>query len=154
MKPFPFSEEDWSEVWNATLAVTNATLTDDRVLRDSAHIELEELIGRLCKKYGDHPVLLETLADFESDVTRRIALYQEAIRQSERYGLSTVTPRLALATVLMEQNPSEARQVLMDCERELATHGDKSDVEAWSSLRRKCEQCRELGSQARRADRE
>jgi hypothetical protein len=151
MEPFPFSEEEWSQVEEVSLAVTNATLADDDVLRSSTYMELEELVFGLCRKYGEHPVLLETLADFESNPARQMKLYREAIQHAERFELSTVSIRMALATVLLElfHDPSEALQVLMACERELATHDDESDLEAWTSLKRKCE----TSSQARRADR-
>jgi hypothetical protein len=144
MEPFPFTEEEWSEVGSATLAVTNATLADDHVLRDSAYLDLEDVIHKLCKKYGDHPVLLETLADFESDPALRIRQYQHAIRQAEQFELPTVTIRLALATDLIEEfgSSSEARRELMECKSELAGHDDKSDIETWSRVMRKCEQPR------------
>jgi hypothetical protein len=139
MEPFPFTEQDWAAVSSAAIAVTNAVLADDNVLRQSELMNLEELVTSLSGKYGEHPVLLETLADFESDPERQVTLYRRALQQAERFGLPTVTIRLALAAVLLEelQNPVEAGQVLMDGESELAGHEDASDIEAWSRLKQK-----------------
>jgi hypothetical protein len=137
MEPFPFTEQDWAAVSSAAIAVAQAGLADDDVLRQSALLDLEELITSLSGKYGEHPVLLETLADFESDPERQVTLYRRALQQAERFGLPTVTIRLALARVLLEelQNPVEAGEVLMDGESELAGHEDAGDIESWSSLK-------------------
>jgi len=64
MESFPFTEDEWSEVETAALAVTNATLADDPVLRESTLVELIEVLNGLRCKYGDHAVLAETEADF------------------------------------------------------------------------------------------
>jgi hypothetical protein len=80
MNPFPFSESEWSRVAAATLAATNATLADDEVLSASHFVELQSVLTELRRVYGDHPVLLETEADFAAEGAERIALY-EAVKR-------------------------------------------------------------------------
>lgn len=50
----------------ASLAIVNATFADDRVLAASAFVELRAVLRDLRTRYGDHPVLAETEADFAS----------------------------------------------------------------------------------------
>jgi len=89
MLEFPFTQDEWHEVSQHTLAVLNATLMDDEVLRSSKFVELQELLGAMRAKYGAHPVLLETEADFCDDPDQSLELYQAALAIARREGLPT-----------------------------------------------------------------
>jgi len=64
METFPFSEAEWDAVLVASRAIVNAELAEDRILRQSAFVELPAVLAGLRDRYGDHPILVETEADF------------------------------------------------------------------------------------------
>jgi hypothetical protein len=64
MDALPFSDAEWDAVVAMSRAVVNATLAEDRVLAASALVELQGVLADLRARYGDHPILAETEADF------------------------------------------------------------------------------------------
>lgn len=134
MKEFPFTEPEWGQVMEATLDVTNATLADDEVLRGSCLVTLQQVLGELRERYGDHPVLVETEADFTDDEADRVDLYKLAIGSAAGHGLPTLSIRLSLARLLLEMGRSaEAQGELSACEGELP-HGDAAERKEWLTL--------------------
>ena len=101
MDQFPFSDDEWSRVRAAALEVLNATLADDLTLRSSYFEELRARLGELQAKHGEHPLLLETEADFCDDSEERLGLYLCALSLAESAGQTTHTIRIALARVLL-----------------------------------------------------
>src|SRR5436190_12684219 len=89
MELFPFSTDEWSLVSETARAVVNATLAEDEILHASLIEELHRVLADLRSKYGEHPVLLETEADFNQNVERRIALYEKAKHAALTTGLPT-----------------------------------------------------------------
>lgn len=140
MNPFPFSEAEWSRVEHASVDVVNATLMDDDVLSESRRIVLGNLLLELRERYGDHPILLETEADFATDSAQRRELYLRSITLAERNGLLTYTARLSLAELhLTEFGETEnARRELLACQLEVETHADEHESRNWHSLLGKC----------------
>ena len=61
---FPFSDAEWEAVRLAALDVVNAAFAEDRTLAAAAFVELQAVLADLRARYGDHPVLAETEADF------------------------------------------------------------------------------------------
>ena len=120
MDPWLFEDEEWDEIGELTHRLTNSTLADDDVLHESIHRELIERLCELTEKYGDHPVLLETLADYVEDPNERLLLYRKALQLSEKHGMPTLTIRVWLAELLLEElnDAAEARRVLKDGEDE------------------------------------
>jgi hypothetical protein len=141
MNLFPFSEADWGALGEALRAVLNATLAGDAVLRASHMEGLREVLASLRTQYGEHPILLETEADFTEEPLERVVLYQRARDLALACGWPTLTIRIALARVLLEdlERPREARDELLACQYELATDGEPSDHEDWSSLLAECD---------------
>jgi hypothetical protein len=141
MNLFPFTDGQWAEVESAACAITNATLADDTVLRESLLLELFDTLGKLREQYGEHPVLLETEADYEADPAEREAKYREAIHLAEENALPTITIRLSLAALLIDElhNAVAARRVLVDCQSELRRREDQWDCEQWNELMQKCD---------------
>jgi hypothetical protein len=141
MEAFPFTEAEWESVREAAGAIVNAALAEDPILRASQFAELRAVLAGLRDRYGDHPLLLETEADFTADAPDRVALYERASRTAAAGGLPTLTIRLSLARVLLEDlgRPDAARVELLACRGELATVGDESDREEWASLLAACD---------------
>jgi hypothetical protein len=132
MDPWPFEDEEWDEISELTHRLTNSTLADDQILHGSIHRELIERLCELMEKYGEHPVLLETLADFAEDPNERLSLYWKALKLSVKHEMPTLTIRIFLAELLIEefQDAKEARQVLKDGEDEFL---DREEEPEWVS---------------------
>lgn len=140
MEPFPFSEEEWSLVSDAAREATNAALMDDEILRASRVEDLIEALHSLREKYGSHPVLLETEADFTDDPSDSIALYKQAKRLAIEHALPTYTIRISLAQALVDHfgYADQARQELLACRDEVTEHREKHEQDQWSQLWREC----------------
>lgn len=134
MKAFPFTEAEWAAVKDAALPLVNAGLTDDPVLCSSLLIGLLDVLAGLRARHGDHPVLLETQADFVEDNAERVALYRRAAGVAAAHGLPTLSIRLSLARLLLDRGaPGAAREELLACKGELG-EGDESERSAWTTL--------------------
>lgn len=140
MEAFPFTAEDWSDVSEAVRAVVNATLAEDAVLRASHFEELRGLLAALRSKYGPHPVLVETEADFTDEPHTRVALYEQAKRAALAGGIATYNIRLALARVLLEElgNPGRALQELLACRDEVMAEAEEDVRKEWQKLHTQC----------------
>lgn len=141
MDAFPFTAEEWEEVSEASRAVVNATLYDDDPLSESLYLELVEVLSVLRGRYGPHPVLLETQADFETDVAERVKLYEAAIALAVEEALPTFTIRLSLARVLIEYvgDTRLAREHLLLCKQAVQAHGDDGERADWKKLSTLCQ---------------
>ena len=118
----------------AVLPIVNATLIEDSVLHDSHVVALLDILAALRQRYGEHPVLLETEADFTENDEDRLALYRKAIRLADADGLPTLSIRLSLAQLLLDSGrASEARIELLACEQE-ARGADDFDKASWEEL--------------------
>ena len=135
MSRFPFSEAEWSRVGDASLAAVNATLADDPVVRESCFEDLRDALSGLREQHGEHPVLLETEADFSDSPEEQIALYEKAKRLALAHGLPTVSICLSLARLLCELGrPDRAKEELISCQAELAAGADPAEAREWSEL--------------------
>jgi hypothetical protein len=140
MEAFPFTAEEWSCVSEAARAVLNATFAEDDVLHASRFEELRCVLSELRGKYGQHPALLETEADFTEDPSTRVELYEQAKQFALAGGWVTYSIRISLARVLLEElgNPGQALQELMTCRDEVAACAAESEREEWHELQREC----------------
>ena len=138
METFPFSRFEWQQVKDVTHSIVNATLVNDVVLQVSLFQQLTALLETLRDRYGEHPILLETTADFCDDHSLQLDLYRRAIRLAEGHNLPTLSIRISLASVLLQDfhDQSEAARELLACESEVATWGDKSQKREWCQLLR------------------
>lgn len=137
---WPFSETEVFSLSEAARAVVNATLADDEVLRASRFKELRRVLIELRRKYGQHPMLLETDADFTQPPRERVALYERAKRAALAGGWPTYTIRISLACVLLEAfgDAKRAMQELEGCRDETAACADKSEMQEWQELAKRC----------------
>jgi hypothetical protein len=142
MDEFPFTQAEWQRVSDTATALINASLAEDSILRDSWFAELQAVLAELHAKYGDHPVLLETEADFHDDPHVRRDMYLSAIRIAIANTLPTYSIRISLAWLLLDdfKDPIEAKHELTACEPELAQHADDWEREEWSELVRECDE--------------
>ena len=140
MDPFPFTESEWSRVSDATLAITNATLADDEVMRESHFVELQIVLSGLRRIYGDHPVLLETEADFTSEAIEQVAIYERAKHAALVRGLPTLSIRVALARALLDElnDAHRAYEELMACAGEVEDTDEDWTRQWWTELHAKC----------------
>ena len=134
MESWPFSKAEWASVSEAALPVVNASLAEDAVVRASHLIGLLDVLAGLRERHGDHPVLLETEADFTDDDGERVSLYRRAVGVAEANGIQTLTIRLSLSRLLLDRGQHDAaRDELLACESELPD-GDESDRASWAEL--------------------
>lgn len=136
MDQFPFTAAEWKAVSDAGLQIANATFMDDSVLHASRLNDLLDVLSELREKYGDHPILLETEADFiHDDDHEQIALYRRAVSIAETHQLETLSIRIALARVLIETGGrAVALQELLACEAELPD-ADDGETRDWYELK-------------------
>ena len=139
MDQFPFTEAEWNAVSDAGLQILNASYMEDLVLQASRLNELLDVLAELRERYGDHPILLETEADFIDDDHERIALYRQAVSTAETHNLATLSIRIALASVLIRLGePTAALRELLACEAELSD-ADTGELEQWAELKAQAE---------------
>ena len=140
MVEFPFSKDEWSHVSEVARTVVNATFADDAVLRASGFAELCRVLSALSEEHGEHPVLLETEADFSDDPLRRLALYEQAKVLAAAIGWPTYSIRVSLARVLLDDigDATRAAHELAACSEEIAVYADEREREEWEELRGAC----------------
>lgn len=135
MDAWPFSEEDWESVEEAVIDLVNASGEEDDEVIAANLKNVFDLLEALAIKYGPHPVLYETKADILPNPAERVELYRQAIRLAESNALQTLTIRLSLAEVLIEDlgNFAAARKELEACKDELT----EEDLDEWQALAEK-----------------
>jgi hypothetical protein len=134
VEEFPFTDAEWDRVKEAALPLVNATFAEDDAVRASCFTELREVLGQLRARHGDHPVLLETEADFAEDDAERVALYRRAAGIAAAHRLPTLGIRLSLARVLLDiEVPGAALAELLACERELV-EAKEPERASWAEL--------------------
>lgn len=136
---WPFTRGDWQKVSEAGRDICNACLADDEVLRASKFEDLRLLLADLREKYGEHPVLLETEADFTDEPCEQVPLYHEALRLALAAGWQTFSIRLSLAGVLFEMGqPEMALKELLACQHEMSEVADDREKQDWQDLKNAC----------------
>lgn len=90
-------------------------------------------LADLREQHGDHPVLLETIAEYTDDEEQRAVLYREAAAIAVVNGLPTLSIRMSLAYALMLLgNPVGAVEELRLCGSE-AIAADDEERAGWLS---------------------
>jgi hypothetical protein len=141
MEEFPFSESEWQEVAELSRLIVNASSANDDTLVSAQFVELVATLGELRTKYGDHPILIETEADFTDSILGQIRLYERAIRLAETNHLPTYTMRISLARILLEEigNVRRALTELSACKNELTSESDGYSYRKWRDLWQTCQ---------------
>ncbi len=136
MQEFPFTDAEWDPIGDLAGAIPHARYTDgDEALADSLRVHMLDLLAALRARHGDHPVLLETIADYTEDAAEQVSLYRRALELAEVHGLRTLSIRLALAGVLVHElgDSAAALGVLDECGAD-APGGSKDERSQWASL--------------------
>lgn len=134
LEPFPFTDAEWEPVETTALALANAAVADDEVLRASLRVEIVDLLNRLRERHGEHPFLLELIADYTEDEADRVTLYRRAAEIAVTHDLPTFTLRLSLARLLLELNePARAVAELRACEASIHSRSESERTE-WLNL--------------------
>jgi hypothetical protein len=131
VEAFPFTNAEWDPLKDLALSVLNAHSAEDDVLAASLTLEMLDRVNALRARHGDHPVLLETAADYTADPTEQAALYRRAVELAGAHGLPTLSIRLSLTPVLVELGePIAALEELRACGGE-AAGGSADERERW-----------------------
>ena len=133
MEAFPFTSAEWDPLKDLALSILNAEFAEDGVLAASLKLEMLDLMDALRARHGDHPVLLETAADYTENLPEQAALYRRAVELADAHGLPTLSIRLSFAPVLTELGePIAALEELRACGKEAAT-GSADERKQWAS---------------------
>ncbi|MDY3558535.1 hypothetical protein R5W23_005655 [Gemmata sp. JC673] len=131
MEAFPFTSAEWDPLEDLADSILNASSYKDDALAESLRLELLERLAALRARHGDHPVLLETAADYTEAAAERAVLYRRAVEIAEAHGLPTLSIRTSFAPVLVKLGePAAALEELQACGRE-AVSGDADEREGW-----------------------
>jgi hypothetical protein len=139
MDEFPFTDSDWLDIQDAARGIVEAAHADDPEERAAQFARLQSILNRLRGWYGEHPILLETEADFMPDAAAAVDLYRRAEQLAVDHHLPALSARLSLARLLVEEldRPAEAREVLAACQTDLPmAHQD--DCATWTALFTRC----------------
>ena len=135
MEAWPFTEEDWDSIQEAVVDLVNASEEENDEQLSSKLKDVFDLLEALAIKYGPHPILYETKADIIPNPNERVKLYREAISLAEMNYLPTLSIRLSLAEVLIEdlKDCESAKKELEACQSELT----EDEMAEWSALNKK-----------------
>lgn len=83
--------------------------------------KLQRVLAALYEKYGEHPVLIETEADWLFDSPfKKLSRFRRAEYVAQTNGLPTYSIRLSIAELYLTlDKASEAIEAIRDCESEL-----------------------------------
>jgi hypothetical protein len=103
----------------------------------------------LRQRYGTHPLFFELEADFTQSPRDAADLYVWAERAALQHGLPTLSIRLSLAKLLIEElnRANLARETLLACQEELPMANERQCA-AWAALLAKCPPLDELPAPA------
>lgn len=90
------STEDWDRVYEAAIEIVNASAIEGDVLCSHHTERLFDLLSELEGRYGRIPSILATRADFTHDLTRALALHEEALSVAS----DSTSTRLSLQSMI------------------------------------------------------
>jgi hypothetical protein len=136
----PYSAEEWDAIQWAAGAVTRAAQAGDSEARAARFADFQSILNEVRQRHGNHPVLWELEADFTVEPRAAAELYVRAERAADALGRSTVSIRLALARLLVDEmgHPEGAKLTLQSCIDELP-RATNAQCAIWAELLSKCE---------------
>jgi hypothetical protein len=139
MAEFTLAAEEVDAIQWAAGAVTAAAQAGDPDRRAARFADLRAILAELRARHGNQPVLLETEADFTLDPLAAADLYVLAERAAVERSLPTLTTRLSLARLLVEElgRPALAYETLLACQDELPSATD-TNCTIWANLFTRC----------------
>jgi len=129
MARWPFDEEDWKEWEKISRRYLDAVFAEDCLVADAISLEMYEMLTEWEKKYGEQSWILEKKADFADDPGEKLELYVRALRVAVERNDATLTIRLWLAELLLDEfdDAATALQVLTDGQHELLEPDQEKD---------------------------
>jgi hypothetical protein len=136
----PYSAEEWDAIQWAAGAVTAAAQAGDPEARAARFADFQSILNEVRQRHGHHPILWELEADFTTDPRAAAELYVRAERAADDMRRSTVSIRLSLARLLVDEmgQPEGAKLTLQSCIDELP-HATNAQCAVWAELLAKCE---------------
>jgi hypothetical protein len=136
----PYSAEEWDAIQWAARAVTRAAQAGDSEARAARFADFQSILNEVRQRHGHHPILWEMEADFTVEPRAAAELYVRAERAADSMGRSTVTIRLALARLLVDEmgQPEGAKLTLQSIIDELP-RATNAQCALWAELLAKCE---------------
>jgi hypothetical protein len=136
--PQGISDADWDRVKELAVAIVNAT-QDDEEGGETETDALMTFLDSLEKKYGSHPGILSTRADFLSDPDEAVALLEEAytlaVDRKDARSRLYIADTLA-GTFIRELEDADAGETwLQRVAEELKSTGDEGDITSYEELR-------------------
>ncbi len=140
MNEFPFEKDEWDRLTQLVYQYVTPILNDQDPDECALPI-IQSYVEDLKDKYGDHPILIETEADFESDVVEQNYLYEKATKVAIKNGLPTLSIRLSHARLKLHdlKQKDEAKKIIEECREEMLKSGDEYDKEEWQEILKECD---------------
>jgi len=136
MEEFPFTADEWGRVDALAGEIVNASYADDAAVADSKLFDMRDLLEELRGRHGEHPILLETEADYCHDEQESLRLYREALRLAIDNQLPIASICLSLARALIDKdgNASEISHLLKLCREEVYAGSDSYEIGEFEEL--------------------
>lgn len=130
MAEFPCTKEEWDLVVRLSARFVNDYYKRNPVEKDALRTELLDMLHGLRKKYGDHPAILETIADYTKDESEQIEYYNLACAAAAANSMPTIGIKNYLASsYTLSGQALAALNVLRESGRELATTDDSTRID-------------------------
>jgi hypothetical protein len=139
MTPDGIATEDWDRIHELALQVVNESAEGDEMASAASSLRLRELLDELQEKYGAHPSLLATRADYVASPEEReywlLAAYEQAQQRKDEKNLVWIAS--SLASFHLEEAPDLAKgtQWLESFEHHLQRLSDPSEAKEAVRLR-------------------
>ena len=79
MEAFPFTEAEWAPIRELALPILDAHAAGDDALSASLRLEMLDRLADLRERRGDHPALLETIADYTNGDAERAEIFRSRL---------------------------------------------------------------------------
>ncbi len=130
METFPFTAAEWKQVIDSTHPLMEARLAEDNSLAEAKLKILRSRLLDLKNKYGEHPILLETEADFVEEASEAKSLYERALSLAKENSLPIASISISYAYLVFAylEDPKSAQEILESCRDEVYDGGDESII--------------------------
>ncbi|HKB04218.1 MAG TPA: hypothetical protein VKD90_18485 [Gemmataceae bacterium] len=136
----PYSAEEWDAIQWAAGAVTRAAQAGDSEARAARFADFQSILNEVRQRHGNHPILWEMEADFTVEPRAAAELYVRAERASEALGRSTVSIRLSLARLLLEEmGQPEGAKLTLESITDQLPRATNAQCAHWAELLARCE---------------
>ena len=86
MNLYPITKEAWARVHQKACDIANASLMEDEIMGRVQTMGMKEVLDELEEKFGVHPAILATRADYVDDPAERLRLFTEALALARENG--------------------------------------------------------------------